>query len=522
MESGYPDPLRPPGNSDTSSSGSYCFIATAYTAVEPARLINSIVDANKILYCLCILISALFIAWKHGTGKRIVKGTTLEHAVYILRVLVFAFLVLAPVGLQAATLFQSVGVASSPNPVGSGARAMGMGGAFIGVADDATAASWNTAGLIQLEKPELSIVVDDTERKETFFSSIHSEIDNTGEVDYLELNYFSAAYPFHFYRNMVVSVNFQRLYDFKRNFSHRYDYSAVGVDLEQYKDFKQDGSIGALGLAGAVQITPVLSLGATLNIWTDELLWENGWDETFTEHSVGTQGGAPVTMDTRIEDNYSNFRGINVNVGLLWDMNRYLTIGAVVKTPFTANIHHEFRYRQTQTYAAPVDSTSAIRQGITEDVKLDMPLSYGLGFAWRFSDAFSVDLDVYRTNWSKYILTDDQGNEFSPIDGRPKSESNVEDTTQVRIGAEYIFIMQDKHMAIPIRGGLFYDPEPTEDSPNDFYGVSVGSGIAYKRFVFDIAYQLRWGNSVDTGNLIATSKADIIQHSLLSSLIVHF
>lgn len=31
--------------------------------------------------------------------------------------------------------------ASSPNPVGSGARAMGMGGAFIAVADDATAAS---------------------------------------------------------------------------------------------------------------------------------------------------------------------------------------------------------------------------------------------------------------------------------------------------------------------------------------------------------------------------------------------
>ena len=53
---------------------------------------------------------------------------------------------------------QSVGIASSPNPVGSGARALGMGGAFIGVADDATAASWNPGGLIQLETPEISIV----------------------------------------------------------------------------------------------------------------------------------------------------------------------------------------------------------------------------------------------------------------------------------------------------------------------------------------------------------------------------
>ena len=33
---------------------------------------------------------------------------------------------------------------SSLTPVGSGARALGMGGAFIAIADDATAASWNS------------------------------------------------------------------------------------------------------------------------------------------------------------------------------------------------------------------------------------------------------------------------------------------------------------------------------------------------------------------------------------------
>ena len=48
--------------------------------------------------------------------------------------------------------------APSWNPVGSGARALGMGGAFIAVADDATAASWNPGGLIQLERPEISAV----------------------------------------------------------------------------------------------------------------------------------------------------------------------------------------------------------------------------------------------------------------------------------------------------------------------------------------------------------------------------
>src|SRR3989338_6938604 len=47
---------------------------------------------------------------------------------------------------------------STPLPVGSGARAIGQGSAFIAVADDATAASWNPGALIQLERPELSVV----------------------------------------------------------------------------------------------------------------------------------------------------------------------------------------------------------------------------------------------------------------------------------------------------------------------------------------------------------------------------
>ena len=54
---------------------------------------------------------------------------------------------------------QELRFSGSPNPVGAGARALGMGGAFIGVADDATAASWNPGGLIQLETPEVSAVV---------------------------------------------------------------------------------------------------------------------------------------------------------------------------------------------------------------------------------------------------------------------------------------------------------------------------------------------------------------------------
>ena len=42
------------------------------------------------------------------------------------------------------------------NFLGAGARANGMGDAFIAVADDATAIFWNPAGLFLLDQPEAS------------------------------------------------------------------------------------------------------------------------------------------------------------------------------------------------------------------------------------------------------------------------------------------------------------------------------------------------------------------------------
>ena len=47
---------------------------------------------------------------------------------------------------------------------GAGARALGLGGAFIAVADDATAVSFNPAGLAQLLNPEVSFVTRGLQR----------------------------------------------------------------------------------------------------------------------------------------------------------------------------------------------------------------------------------------------------------------------------------------------------------------------------------------------------------------------
>ena len=150
-----------------------------------------------------------------------------------------------------------------------------------------------------------------------------------------------------------------------------------------------------------------------------------------------------------------------------------------------------------------------------------MPKSYGIGLAYRFSDNLTASLDLYRTEWDDFELKDSEGNKTSPISGKPSSESDVDPTYQVRMGAEYLFI-QPKYV-IPLRGGLFYDPAPAEGSPDDYYGFSVGSGISIGRFIFDIAYQYRFGNNVGESILPDRDLSqDVKEHTVYSSIIIHF
>ena len=130
----------------------------------------------------------------------------------VILLIVPLFLIASMTELHAYIIYQDISISSSPNPVGSGARALGMGGAFIGIADDATAASWNPSGLIQLEKPEVSVVGAYVLNGQDFSTDSNTEIENNFNDDFTNLNYVSASLPFNIgNRNMVVSLNYQRL-----------------------------------------------------------------------------------------------------------------------------------------------------------------------------------------------------------------------------------------------------------------------------------------------------------------------
>jgi len=435
--------------------------------------------------------------------------------------LIITFAFILTVGYAPVTPAQEIEFASSPNPVGSGARALGMGGAFIAVADDATAASWNPGGLIQLERPEVSIVGAWFSRDEDNTFGGHPESDGSQSVSEGNLNYLSAAYPFTvFNRNMIVALTYQHLYDFNRSWQLDYLYREGGLYFDRDVDYTQDGGLSAIGLSCAIQVVPALSLGMTMNIWDDGIS-DNSWTQNTFVTALGQFGPYSLSEYYRKTDEYS-FDGINFNVGFLWRITESLTLGGVIKTPFTADIEHkESLDQRIVQIGSSLPPLWEVSMHDMYDEELDMPASYGIGIAYRFSDQLTASFDLYRTEWGDMIYTDARGRKFSAISSVDEDQSDIDATVQARAGMEYL-VIRPKYI-IPLRAGVLYDPAPAEGSSDDFYGIALGSGFAMGRFIFDAGYQYRFGSDVGsaifkTGEL----SQDVEEHTFYASLIVHF
>ncbi len=414
-------------------------------------------------------------------------------------------------------------ISSSPNPVGSGARALGMGGAFIGVADDATAASWNPGGLVQLPTPEISVVLNGFHRTENNSFGSNPEAGGTQSVTKEAINYLSFVYPFNlFNRNMVISLNYQNQYDFTREWNFPVTYSEesefIGKsETRENVQYEQKGNLFALGIAYSVQIIPEFTFGFTLNIW-DNNLTGNQWETKTISNGITDYSlfGTSSSYLKSEKDKYL-FSGFNANIGILFRPTKKINIGAVLKLPFKADLEHE---KVSESFT---NNIAVVNMKTVTDEKMDMPMSYGLGFAYRFSDKLTLSTDIYRTEWDEFIITDSNGNETSAITGKSTDLSKSDPTHHLRFGTEYLFINPELNYVIPLRAGIFYDPVPSEGSPDDYYGFSMGTGISVGKFVFDIAYQYRFGNNV--GDSIISNygfSQDVKEHTVYSSLIIHF
>lgn len=435
----------------------------------------------------------------------------------------------------------SINFATSPSPVGAGARAQGKALAFIAVADDATAASHNPAGLVQLQRPEVSIVGSYLLRQEYQDVTVSDTHIDDQTLAGLDIDYLSLVYPFgrqpypgqELGLNWVMSLNFQRLFNLQGDTDTTF--LLQDIDAVQQVRSRQRGDLFAISPAVAVQLNSKLpwfsrfSIGLALNIWPG--LFDNGWKQDVTVSTRGSliSGNRIVnfTSEATIEEQF-RLKGFNYNftVGFLWTIwqgqqGAMFSLGGVFRSPFTSQVRHTSTSFITVNFADGSVSSPTIRP-INESLDLDIPLSYGLGVGFRVSDALALSFDISRIHWSDFRLQTPQFDDLIVVEnGAPSGRGTAvlngssDDTTTLRLGAEYLW---DRQLyVIPLRAGLFYDPEPSDQGADDFFGFSLGFGLTTNTFIFDFAYTFRLGTvrsqSTDTS---------VYQHEVLASIVYRF
>jgi long-subunit fatty acid transport protein len=420
-----------------------------------------------------------------------------------------------------------------------------MADAFVAIADDATAASWNPAGLVQLERPEVSAVGSMNGVVDQFDAWNHPEVESSHSVYNLNLNYLSVAYPLPLPgRNATVSFNYQRKYDFSRRFKLHYDRSAPLLVFQEM-DFEQEGGLSTLTPAFAIELTHRLSLGLSLNLWRSSLFSENGWEQFTTTKTEAFFGSSFDLSTLTLHSRYRDFSGENLALGLLWNVTDKWSLAARYDTAFTGRADYE--ECQTRTHIpAPVQTT--VKQ-VQETRGVRFPATVAVGIAHRFNDRLTLSLDVTRTDWNDFYVKDAFGNRFSLVDFSdldiPQTRPHFDPTYTVRLGMEHVFIPAEPEEKLntlwSLRCGLFYDEEPAtgrsrpsgfelvagrgSGEPDRFYGFAVGAGLlAYQRVNFDVAYQLRYGNDVNRDFVrgVTGFREDTVQHRILLSTVLYF
>jgi long-subunit fatty acid transport protein len=393
--------------------------------------------------------------------------------------------------------------------VGAGARAFGMGGAFLARADDATAASWNPAGLSYLRRPEATFAGAHELTKAdvspagviTEFSRLESTTPDFAALTYpLELGSVSGA----------AQVSFQRVVPW-------------GGSREIRRVTQPDTSIDATGgfdtiaLGTGWRVSRRWRVGATLN------RWYNGFHQDL-------ERTPDPSLVARIRQIATDFEidGWNVNLGLMWSPVESLNVGLVGRTPFTASVRlakerTDFLLNEVGE-PVPVGSNSHE----SDDVRLDFPGALGAGLSWRPRSQLTVSADYTRTFWSDAIIYNYFLLPFAPLGEKSQdvtvlpplpfpllSEEQV-DAQQIRTGFEYVLLTT--RLKIPLRAGYFTDRSIARSEDGSipwFHGVTAGTGIIAGPILFDFAYFYETGSYID----ITGARQHFRTRRLLASLI---
>jgi hypothetical protein len=392
-----------------------------------------------------------------------------------------------------------------------GARSLGFGGAFVALADDATAAYANPAGLVQLARPEVSIEGRRWSYSTPFTESGRVEgtpsgrgIDTktglttaTSDDVVTALSYLSVAYPkgkwsLALFRHQLANFEF---------FSETQGLFGGGSNCCQTRHWDQqvttDLEVVSYGLSVAYRLSDRFDIGFGL-VYYDVFILSEATnflpDDLEGEGILGPTSFLPERSVLN-ERNSSDDTDWGLTGGFVWRLAKGWKIGGV----YRQGPEVEFAAQRTAGEANDLGVPPGTVVFQVSGLGLELPAVAGLGFAYQapnggFTLTFQWDYIEYSS------ITESLG-----LDDR-----TVDDAQELHLGGEYVFLRSKPIVAL--RLGAWLDPDhqirAVTDEPfipellprgDDQMHYAVGLGVALQNFQIDLGVD--FADRVDTASI---------------------
>jgi len=373
-----------------------------------------------------------------------------------------------------------------------GARSLGFGGAFVGLADDATAAYANPAGLVQLSRPEISIEGRSWSYATPYVYSGRASgaptgigIDTTPELrwrdstaDFTGLSFLSYVHPL---KKWSLAIYRHQLARFASSYSTNglFAEGSTYLDTDRWIDRPGSTDLGVVswGFAAARRINDSFSLGLTvtylevdLDLETIAYLPDSDTLESFFSTNSYLQERSAWRTSTRAHDS-----GEGATLGFLWQPAERWRVGGFAHTGFDVLARWDGWLGPAYTPDNPGEWNFTGRW--------EFPPVVGLGCAYTSRDGRAT----LSFEWD-YVA--------ALFEGDP--DEAIPDVHELHLGGEYAFLQSRPVLAV--RLGVWLDPDhrvhSTVDddlfsavlSPgSDTLHYAVGLGAAFERIQLDLA-----------------------------------
>jgi long-subunit fatty acid transport protein len=411
-------------------------------------------------------------------------------------------------------------------------RSAGMGNAFVGLADDASALYWNPAGLGQLRVREFSVGLSNigTSNNASMFGQ-----NFTGEASGTSLTNLNLAIPFPVARgSFVVAAGYNRLLDYRGsmqldvfnpqssiqaslfNEDEELDFAwnlgledtlvlsyidegqpgwfaiPVANRVQQTIDRFEQGSLDQWSFGGSVEVAHNAMVGVSFNILSgsyryDRLFIEEDINNVWQGEIIGIDDVTRTDFQLlELEEFWEqNLSGWNMRIGFLYNLNDKARFGMSVQTAHMIAVNENYSKIGYSSF-----SDANLRYELNVDNNnydiITAPI-YSFGASWSPIPHATISGDIELVDYTDVEFGMTNNFDATPLNRDIRRMFRA--TNNFRVGGE--FTIPNTGLSLRAGFGYRYSPWKADEGRTEYDVKTLSAGVGYlfqNNFALHLAY----------------------------------